>query len=46
MTGQEGDVRFTVTIKRKTGEEEVIEMVGKLTEEKEDTNGSDTQHSS
>ena len=34
LNGQEGELRFTVTVKRAlTGKEDVYEMVGKLTEE-------------
>ncbi len=33
LKGQEGEVRFTVTVKRAaTGKEETYEMVGKITE--------------
>jgi hypothetical protein len=32
LKGQEGEVRFTVTVKRAaTGKEEIFEMVGKVT---------------
>lgn len=46
LSGQPAELKFTLEITRAaTGEKETVELVGTITSEQDQENGSNTQHS-